>query len=226
VRSQKDEVGGLSRIKFRIEPPEFDAGVDGERPVDAVGVVVAPVRPGGDHPGNRVPVGQALALQRAQLQLSHIEPGAVFEGVVVSSLSAKRLASAGGNAAYNEVELIQDKRDPIYVGVVNVDQFLDTGGKIELRPSRSPSPRASLAAVRSRGRGWPPRRGQMRDRGGPDGQEWGGAVVGRRRAVAARFVETDHGAGGIERPLIHREHVFHVQELERVMNLIDLGYGK
>ena len=47
-----------------------------------------------------------------------------------SSLSASRLASAGGKASYSEagvwvLQVVLDEHDPLGVGVVEVDQLLD-----------------------------------------------------------------------------------------------------
>src|SRR5215203_4180867 len=74
---------GASILNRGIKPAELGARVGRrELPVDPLGLRVAARRPCGDLPVHRVPVGeplaQALALEHAQLEFGHVQPGAVL----------------------------------------------------------------------------------------------------------------------------------------------------
>lgn len=77
------------------EPP-VDRGADG----------VAPVGPGAGPPGHGVAVrqvfAQALPLWHGQFELGRVQPAAVLGVWWISSLAARRFASAGGKAAQKE----------------------------------------------------------------------------------------------------------------------------
>src|SRR6266508_4138872 len=114
---------------------ELDAGIrGGEAPIDGAAGGVAVSLPGGDFALQCGPVGeatvQALLRQHAQLDLRHIQPAPILGGGGDSSLSASRLASAGGNASYSDagvwvLGVVLHQHDLLGVGVADVDQLLD-----------------------------------------------------------------------------------------------------
>ena len=119
-----------------VEPLEFDAGIgSSEAPIDGGGGGVAGGYPGGDlalhgRPGSRAAI-QALALQYAQLDLGCVQPRPERRGVVDLQLVGQALGLDGRERLVEGgrgvgVELVHDEDDTGGLGVVNIDQILDT----------------------------------------------------------------------------------------------------
>src|SRR4051812_34929558 len=87
-----------SLIHCRVEFTELDAGVlGGELPIGRGGGGVAPMLPSLDVALQRRPITHPLwqvAAEGAQLDLGHVQPGAVLGVWWISSRSATRLASS------------------------------------------------------------------------------------------------------------------------------------
>src|SRR5918911_1778232 len=94
-----------------VEALEFDVGaLRREAPVDGRGRAIMVLLPGADFRVERGHVGEtpleALAREDTEVNLGDVEPAACLDLWWISSLSAKRLASAGGKASYPELAVV------------------------------------------------------------------------------------------------------------------------
>lgn len=140
VSRVKARTNSLSVLIRWVESP----GLSGrEPPVDPLCTRVPAHGPGRHGVLHRRPIAeplpQTLPGKHAQFKLGHVEPGAVLEGVCGSpacrsgtlSQPGKRSVEGSGRVS---VDLIHDQHNPRGVGVMNIDQALDTVGKINARP--------------------------------------------------------------------------------------------
>jgi len=117
--------------------------VAGEAPVYGAFGCVALAFPRTHFLGKRFLVGdapiQALASQKRELDLGHVQPRAVLGGVMNLQLTSdtprlgrdERFIQGGGGMG---VEVVQNEHDLLGLGVVEVDQLLYAMRPVELRP--------------------------------------------------------------------------------------------
>ncbi len=99
--ANEDSSSGASILKRRGEAAQLDAGVGGRKlPIDAPGLVIAPVCPGADLLAHRRPVGASLAqarpLRDAEFEVGHVAPRAVLGRVVDLEAVRQALGVGGG----------------------------------------------------------------------------------------------------------------------------------
>jgi hypothetical protein len=141
-----------------VEALELGAGIlRGGAPVDGGCGIVACVHPGGHLALRGRPVAEpaveALALERARLDLGDVQPAAVLGRVADRQLVGEALGLGGrdgpaGRGGGVGVQPVHDEHDPLGARVVDVDRLLDALGDVEPGAPVQDAPAASPAAAR------------------------------------------------------------------------------